>query len=213
MNKFMLWALLWINLLGTIYGYYWYGDQLVETVRDMPLWFVPFVPDSPTASLFFTLSVAYLLYERKYGYTAKSKLGYHVRGFIEAFALITSFKYGVWAVSMIAASAELGTPMDWQDYMLSISHLGMAAEALLFTRMYRFRLLHIVLVACWSFANDYMDYGQMTFPWLPDVLRERLHSVRLFTNGLSVVSVLVALLLLPYNAAARRRTVKDSGTN
>jgi uncharacterized membrane protein YpjA len=213
MNRVLLWALLWVNLIGTIYGYYWYGDQLAETVQDMPLWFVPFVPDSPTASLFFTLSVAYLLHESKYGYMPKSKFGYHLRGFIEAFALITSFKYGIWAVSMIAASAALGTPMDWQDYMLSTSHLGMAAEALLFARLYRFRLPHVLLVACWSFANDYMDYGQMTFPWLPKVLEERLHSVRLFTNGLSVAGVFIALFLLPFNAAARARILQRSGTN
>ncbi|WP_231571079.1 DUF1405 domain-containing protein [Gordoniibacillus kamchatkensis] len=204
MNRFLLWSLFWINLLGTIYGYFWYGDQLKLTLHTEPLWYLPFVPDSPTASLFFTMSTLYLLYEGKFGWSA-GKAASRIRGFIEAFALITSFKYGIWAVSMIGASAALGNALDWQDYMLSTSHLGMAAEALLFARLYRFRLVDIALVACWSFANDYMDYGKLTYPWLPDVLNERLHGVEEFTVGLSVASILTALLCLPFNRASRER--------
>lgn len=48
-HKSFLIALLIINLLGTIYGYYWYGWQLAMT---KPIFYI-FVPDSPTASLFF----------------------------------------------------------------------------------------------------------------------------------------------------------------
>lgn len=40
--------LLLVNAAGTVYGYYWYRYQLAET----PPLFLPFVPDSPTASLF-----------------------------------------------------------------------------------------------------------------------------------------------------------------
>lgn len=202
MNRFLLWSLFWINLLGTIYGYIWYGNQLAVTLRDDPLWYLPFVPDSPTASLFFTLSVLYLLYEGKYGWSA-GRLAGHIRGFVDAFALVTSFKYGIWAVSMIGASAALGNALTWQDYMLSVSHVGMAAEAVLFARLFRYRLIHVLLVGCWSLANDYMDYGRLVYPWLPDVLVQRLRGVREFTNGLSAASILVALLCLPFNRASQ----------
>lgn len=44
----VVWLLLFVNAAGTVYGYYWYRYQLAET----PPVFLPFVPDSPTASLF-----------------------------------------------------------------------------------------------------------------------------------------------------------------
>lgn len=60
-NKSFFRLLLIINLLGTLYGYYWYKWQLVQT----PLHFLPFVPDSPTASLFFVfVLIAFLKGEK-----------------------------------------------------------------------------------------------------------------------------------------------------
>ena len=45
-----------------------------------------------------------------------SKLYQAIRGFIEAFALITSFKYGIWAVTMIWAGAWQGVQkLDGMD--------------------------------------------------------------------------------------------------
>ncbi|KPD00816.1 hypothetical protein LR69_00898 [Geobacillus sp. BCO2] len=49
----VVWLLLFVNAAGTIYGYYWYRYQLADT----PPVFLPFVPDSPTASLFFLSSL------------------------------------------------------------------------------------------------------------------------------------------------------------
>ena len=46
--------LLIINFFGTIYGYYWYKWQLAVTE---PIFYI-FVPDSPTASLFFVLRLS-----------------------------------------------------------------------------------------------------------------------------------------------------------
>ncbi len=45
-----LMMLLICNILGMIYGYIWYGEQLSHT----PWQFKIFVPDSPTATLFFS---------------------------------------------------------------------------------------------------------------------------------------------------------------
>ena len=47
-NKKMLWLILLCNILGTLYGYIWYGGQLSVTDWQYKI----FVPDSPTASLF-----------------------------------------------------------------------------------------------------------------------------------------------------------------
>lgn len=51
-NRGIIWLLFIVNFLGTIYGYIWYGNQLEFTAANYPHWLLPFVPDSPTASLF-----------------------------------------------------------------------------------------------------------------------------------------------------------------
>ena len=77
-HKSFLWILLFINLSGTVFGYDWYMWQL--KITEPKFWI--FVPDSPTASLFFTLAIIGWLIGRNF------KL-------IEALALITLVKYGL----------------------------------------------------------------------------------------------------------------------
>jgi uncharacterized membrane protein YpjA len=188
-SPWMLWSLFIVNLLGTIYGYIWYAQtgQLIYTMEHLPGWVLPFVPDSPTASLFFTLSIAYLLWDL---YTGGSKGTTHpLRSFIVAFGAITSVKYGVWAVAMIFAGAYQGSSMVWTDWMLVTSHLGMAAEALLFIRFFRLQGLTFGLVVLWVLGNDFMDYhGYVLYPWLPDVLDDDVGMIELFTISLSIAS-------------------------
>ncbi len=62
-NRQMLALLLLINIFGTAYGYYWYGSQLENT----PAIFLAFVPDSPTASLFFVFVLLGFLLRRNFG--------------------------------------------------------------------------------------------------------------------------------------------------
>jgi uncharacterized membrane protein YpjA len=194
-SRIILWTLFIINLAGTIYGYEWYWGQMEVTLSEKPIWYVIFVPDSPTASLFFTLSLLYMLRD-KANKNPLSKVNAAVRAFVEAFALITSFKYGIWAVTMIAVGAAQGDPVAWQDGMLTVSHLGMAAEALLFARFYTYRIPAIFLVAIWTFWNDFMDYQRGIFPWLPDKLMDNLDIIEWFTVGLSVMGILIALFMM-----------------
>lgn len=58
-----------------------------------------FVPDSPTASLFFTWFLLILLLRRANDKDTGRKPSGGLRSFVEAFAVITSFKYGIWAVA------------------------------------------------------------------------------------------------------------------
>ncbi|MDR6884478.1 DUF1405 domain-containing protein [Bacillus sp. 3255] len=194
LSKKMLWLLFITNLLGTVYGYEWYWLQIADTVAEKPLWYVLFVPDSPTASLFFTLSVGYLILDRAKGRGSRSANGI-LRGFIEAFALITSFKYGIWAVTMIWAGAWLDVPVGWDGWMLTCSHLAMAVEALLYVRWYSYRLTAILLVAGWTLWNDFMDYERGVFPRLPEVLVDNYYAnIEAFTIGLSIIGILIALI-------------------
>ncbi|MEX2460798.1 MAG: DUF1405 domain-containing protein [Paenibacillaceae bacterium] len=192
-SRRMLWIIFWVNFLGTIYGYEWYWNQMQETVADKPLWLVIFVPDSPTASLFFTLTLVYLLIDSYIEPTIhnSSKAADFIRGIVEALAVMASFKYGVWAVAIILLAAFKGEPMNWQDWMLSISHGGMAIEALLFMRFFRVNLLGLGIAALWIFGNDYIDYHYAVFPWLPDVLYAILESVRNATIALSIITCII----------------------
>ncbi|MCS7462495.1 DUF1405 domain-containing protein [Paenibacillus doosanensis] len=205
-SRFMLWSLFWVNLLGTIYGYEWYWNQMTYTAETMSAAYLPFVPDSPTASLFFTGVLAYLLVDSYKGRSLAPRPGWF-RGFVEAFAVVTSFKYGVWAVSIIWAGAYMGSEVNWQDWMLSISHLGMAAEALLYWRLYTYRFWPIVAVAVWTLWNDFMDYAVGVFPWLPESLMDHLPSVAAFTVELSFVSLVVAFVIMKVREVLNKREV------
>lgn len=186
-DRRIIWLLFIVNLLGTVYGYMWYGNQLAFTAENYPVWLLPFVPDSPTASLFFTIALLLLLYPPK-GLT-----GTLVRQLIEALAVVTSVKYGIWAVSMIVAGGYQGDTVNWKDWMLMISHTGMAVEALIYARYFSFRrMLPVALL--WTFANDMVDYSEGVFPWLPSVLDDNISAVQYFTMGLTLFSTAAAWL-------------------
>ncbi|MGV3240664.1 DUF1405 domain-containing protein [Streptococcus hyovaginalis] len=74
-NRSFIGLLLEMNLFGTLYGYYLYRYQLAET----PAKFLLFVPDSPTASLFFVLVLIAILWRKDWP-------------LIEALALVKLFK-------------------------------------------------------------------------------------------------------------------------
>ncbi|WP_195570922.1 DUF1405 domain-containing protein [Paenibacillus sp. 1001270B_150601_E10] len=190
-QRWVLWGLFIANLLGTIYGYYWYGAQLQYTWSHNLKWQIIFVPDSPTASLFFTLALLFLLFPMK-----ESKGWLHVvRVLIEGLAVVTSVKYGIWACAIIFAGANLGEPLIWQDWMLVGSHLAMAVEALLFVRLFKFGPLAIAIAAAWTWLNDILDYTYDIFPWLPGPLYNHLGKVSMFTcilTGLSAAAALAA---------------------
>ncbi|MNI48938.1 hypothetical protein D3C73_1035290 [compost metagenome] len=94
------------------------------------------------------------------------------------------------------AGAAQGNSLVWQDWMLTASHLGMAAEALLFARWYKYGILSIGLVGIWTLWNDYMDYSEGIFPGLSKVLLDDLNVISIFTMSLSVVSLSIACLYL-----------------
>lgn len=198
MNAYALTALFIINFLGTIYGYYWYGNQLVYTYTEMNPWLVLFVPDSPTASLFFTLTLLFLIADvrKKNKEASFIKRESPLRSWVEAFAVITSLKYGIWAVVMIFAGAAQGNVLEWTDWMLVGSHLGMAAEVILFSPFMKYGFGAIAVVAVWTLLNDIIDYYLGVFPWLPRVLHDDLPLIQTFTMCLSLFSISMAAYLM-----------------
>lgn len=170
-NRNILLLLLIVNILGTLYGYYWYGWQLADT----PTKFLLFVPDSPTASLFFVfVLIAFLL-----------RINW---GLIETLAIVTLFKYGIWAVVMnILVLVETGE-LDWVGYMLICSHFAMAVQGILYAPFYRIKLWHIIVTAIWTLHNDVIDYVFMMLPRYP-VLDLYTAQIGYFTFWLSILSI------------------------
>jgi uncharacterized membrane protein YpjA len=170
-NRNILLLLLIVNILGTLYGYYWYGWQLAET----PTKFLIFVPDSPTASLFFVFVLIAFLLKKNWG-------------LIETMAIVTLFKYGIWAVVMnLLVLVETGE-LDWVSYMLIGSHLAMAIQGILYAPFYRIKLWHIIVTAIWTLHNDVIDYVFMMLPRYP-VLDLYTPQIGYFTFWLSILSI------------------------
>lgn len=181
-QKWFLVLLLGINIFGTIYGYWWYKYQLANT----PPHFLFFVPDSPTASLFFVFVIIMFLMKKNWP-------------LMEAFAAVTLIKYGIWAVTMNWAAGATGSTLTWENYMLMASHGGMAIQALLFAPYFRIKLWHLMVVAVWTLHNDIIDYVFMMHPGVAKSLSSYIPQIGYFTFWLSIVS-----LLLVYYFAVRK---------
>jgi uncharacterized membrane protein YpjA len=186
-----LWLMMLIYIPGTIYGYYWYKGQLASTWENHPHWQIPFVPDSPTASLFFALAVLWLWISPR-----RSRRGWvnGVRGIVETLGVVTSVKYGIWATAVIFAGQAQGDVLQWDHWMLIIGHTAMAIVALLYARFFTFGGLALLAAAAWTFLNDTVDYSFDVYPYLPAQLDDDLFYVGLFTFILTALSVLSAAI-------------------
>ncbi|ANU23015.1 DUF1405 domain-containing protein [Planococcus donghaensis] len=160
-----------VNLAGSIYGYIWYGWQLKITD---PI-FLVFVPDSPTASLFFTIVLGLWIFGKR-------------NRLIEALAFVTLIKYGLWAVVMNLLTLWETGSIGWVGWMLVGSHFAMALQAILYIEHYRFGWLSVALTAIWTLHNDVIDYvfGQMP---IYSRLSEYSSQIGYFTFWLSIVCV------------------------
>lgn len=185
MRIFLL-LLLIINIFGTIYGYIWYGGQLANTEPQFYL----FVPDSPTASLFFCFALAGWL------------MGKHFK-LMEVLALITLIKYGIWAVVMNLLTFVQNGELGWLGWMLVFSHAMMAVQAVLYIPKYRFTYGSVLIAAIWTLHNDVIDYvfGQMP---IYRVIDSYAPQIGYFTFWLSVACILLALYV------AKKNTMKPS---
>ena len=170
-NKMILYMLLVVNIFGTIYGYYWYGWQLKET--DFPL--VLFVPDSPTASLFFCGVLFLWLMKRQ-------------SGTLEALAILSLIKYGIWAVIMNLLVMIVYGNLHWTGYMLMFSHALMAFQAVLYFPFYRIRLWQWGIGALWLLQNDFLDYVFGVMPYY-SVVNLYPKEIGYFTFWLSVIVI------------------------
>lgn len=176
-NKGMLYFLLVCNLLGTIYGYIWYGSQISITQWQ----FIPFVPDSPTASLFLCIAIAGLI------------IGKNLP-IIEALAFVSLIKYGVWAVIMNIILFIQYDMITITGCMLILSHGIMAIEAFIFYPRFKVTIVAFFIAMVWVFHNDIIDYVFMQYPYY-DFIASHLEGVAYLAFWLSLIPLILYLYL------------------
>lgn len=186
-RRWILILLLLVNIFGTVYGYMWYFNQLRET----PPLFLIFVPDSPTASLFFVFVLIAFLLRRSWPV-------------IEALAFVTLVKYGIWAVAMNLLVLNVMGSLPWQGYMLIASHGAMALQGVLYYRNYSIEPWHLMIAAVWTLHNDVIDY---LFGMMPryNQLDKYITIIGYYTFWLSILSVATVYFLCIHN---RNRLLK-----
>lgn len=167
------------NFLGTVYGYYWYRGQLSQT----EWYFIPFVPDSPTATLFLCVVIVLLLLNKK-------------SGLMDALAFTTLIKYGVWAVVMnFLTFIEIGMVTNI-GLMLIASHGIMAIQAIMFLPHFEVKQWHIYATAIWLFHNDVIDYVYRQYP-VYGQLDQYFEHIGYFAFWLTVIVLALLMTIVP----------------
>ncbi|MTI80504.1 MAG: DUF1405 domain-containing protein [Firmicutes bacterium] len=167
-------VLIIINFFGSLYGYYWYQQQLLST----PIYYWPVVPDSPLSTTLFALALLSVL------------LGWRFP-ILMAVALTTCIKYGLWAVALISHYWIMHGDIQWMIVMLWVSHLGMVAQAVWYWRSMFIPTGAALVAGGWMFFNDAMDYILGLHPYLyaSDQLSFAAVSAVLFSVALSVIII------------------------
>lgn len=176
-NRPFLIFLLICNVLGTIYGYDWYSGQLYIT----PTYFLPFVPDSPTASLFLSIAIGLLLLNRS-------------SSIIQALAFVTLVKYGVWAVIMNIIMFIIDGDITINGLMLLLSHGIMALQVFYFYPRFNITTIGFIVSFIWVLVNDYIDYVKMQFPYYK-FIASHVVEIGVLSICLSMISLFLYLYL------------------
>ena len=135
------WVVIMINIAGSIFGFWYYRFQLLNT----PLAMWPVVPDSPFATM---LMVGSLLSWR---------LGRN-RNWIHALAFIGNLKYGFWVVAVQIFINDALVSQNPYYWFLLISHFGMGLQAFVIYRYAEFSVPAVGIATSWFGFNDLVDY-------------------------------------------------------
>lgn len=187
-QKWFIITLIILNLFGSIYGFTLYKEQLL----DNSLKFLIFIPDSPLASILFTIYLVLFLFNKKVV-------------LIEALAAISLFKYGIWTIMIViwggwateASVIKLITleTISGKDAVLIFTHILMVLQAIIFYRKYSFGFWSIFFTGVWLFLNDLFDYTMDIHPSLPASISYLDYEVGKYTFYLSGFSLLLFYFL------------------
>jgi len=138
----LVWPVVIANLLGTLFGFWYYVPQF--SVEPVLAW--PFVPDSPTATLFVGLSLALWASGRN-------------REWVNALGFYGCIVLGLWTPTTLLVFRQGFSYLPWPMYaFLFCSHCAMAVEAFVVYRYADFPVRAVVVGFAWYFVNLVVDY-------------------------------------------------------
>lgn len=132
-----------VNLAGTAFGFWYYRIQFVDT----PAVMLPFVPDSPLATLFIACS----LLAWRFGAGRWSEA-------LHALAFFGCLKLGLWTPFVQLVLNGPGGIAAWLYWFLIGSHLAMALEGFVIHRYASFPVWAVGVAVGWHGFNDLVDY-------------------------------------------------------
>lgn len=137
----LAWPIAIINLLGTVFGFWYYWPQLERTA--IVMW--PIVPVSPLATMYMGLSLI------------AWRLGYRAE-WLHALAFFGCLKYGLWTPFVqVLLNGPAGIEL-WLYQFLIWSHFAMAVQAFLIHRYANFPVWAVGFATGWYVLNDLLDY-------------------------------------------------------
>ncbi|MFB6186220.1 MAG: DUF1405 domain-containing protein [Halobacteriaceae archaeon] len=135
------WIIIIINVLGTLFGFWYYRFQFMNTT--VVMW--PFVPDSPGATLLMALSLALWKLDIDYEW-------------IHVLAFYGNIKLGIWTPYVqLVLNGPQGI-QRWLYIFLIFSHLAMVVQAFLIPTYAEFPIRAIAIATLWYGVNDLVDY-------------------------------------------------------
>ncbi|ERG96757.1 DUF1405 domain-containing protein [Haloquadratum walsbyi] len=191
------WAIILINIVGSIFGFWYYRFQLLNT--SVVMW--PVVPDSPLATTLMVLS----LLSWRFGQS---------RNWIHALAFVGNLKYGFWVVAVQIFINDIFITQSLYQWFLLISHLGMGLQAFVIYRYAEFTIPAVGVAVSWFGFNDIVDY---LMPLIGDYHHTHFgprlasagdHSVRAHDIA-AVAAICLTLITLFLMFAVRIRSIKS----
>jgi uncharacterized membrane protein YpjA len=197
----LAWPIVAVNLLGTAFGFYYYGFQLARTPT--VLW--PFVPDSPVATLLVALALA------------SWKLG-HPQEWLVAAAFFGNVILGGWTVWVhVAFWEQFGYLHPAMRQFLIWSHAAMVLQAFVLHRIGSFPPWAVAVATGWYAVDTVLDYfvpvlGDLHHTFLP-VAREEPMFLGADALGVAAAGAVVLFVLSVYLAMLTRiETVRNAAS-
>jgi uncharacterized membrane protein YpjA len=146
----LAWPIAIANLLGTLFGFWYYAGRPLEVavrgqLGSAPLAAYPLIPDSPVATMFIGLSLV------------AWRLDWQAE-WLHTLAFFGCIKLGLWTPYVQLALNGPGGIAAWLYWFLVLSHLAMAVEAFLIHRYASFSVGAVAVATVWYGFNDVVDY-------------------------------------------------------
>lgn len=195
----ILFLLIIANLAGTLFGIYYYIPQLLAS----EMFFWPLIPDSPTATILFVLSLVLIA---KNNFNKKKGL----KNIIYGLAFVGNIKYGIWTgfvlIEFMPQFLSINGTLMYS--FLLLSHLGMFLQAFLILPYIDYSDNVLIAPILYLF-NDLVDYSFQIHTSLPEA--QSIESkVAFVAYGLTVFSGLLLYLKDRHGISKLRLVEKKS---